>query len=559
PFDSSYGAVCKINKEGSNYIYCTSLPWCGKLALDKNGQVFTIYSLSNNYIKVCGFNADGSDTLFTFFSQGGSGKKWNNDIALDSNGNIYITGTTNSLDFPVVNAYQTQSTNDNSEYVKTDTYVMKIAMETDQLVWENITGNYSVPAGINVFKGIRDKPKLEAYYIDADLNIPEISVRPYMRGSKTNVKNFNYTVGAYASINGGFFDLKSSNIKSAVVYPEKLKAKNVAILNREVNDITRSYPVVRSLFSMKKDRTFSVDWIYHHGQAYHDIFRYDQPLQYERNDENPLSKPKESDGQPYGEILTGIGGGPVLIKDGKINVTYNEEILWGSGVGYSNHDPRSAVGYTADKHIIFLVADGRTSKSEGVGLPELAQIMLDLGCVEAMNLDGGGSSQLAIGNSFVNDPKEFRPVPSIFSIVHTDSLNLDKEPQLYRFVDTESDNVEKVGNWTESQSPGAYGSSNSLIIPAGEGNSYIAYNLKLAEEADYELYAWWVEGEDRCTDTPYIISHKNGTDTVLVDQSYNGSFWNIIGNYTFTGTNTDVVKITDGGTSGYISADAISI
>jgi len=213
----------------------------------------------------------------------------------------------------------------------------------------------------------------------------------------------------------------------------------------------------------------------------------------------------------------------------------------------SNLDPRSAVGYTADKHIIFLVADGRISQSEGVGLPELAEILQSLGCVEAINLDGGGSSQLAIGNSFVNSPEEHRPVPSIFSIVHSDSLNLGKEPVLYRLVDTENDNVIKVGDWIEATTSGAYGSSNSLVIPAGLGNNYIQYNLALNPDADYEVYAWWVEGKDRSIDTPFIISHKNGTDTVLVDQTYNGSFWNIIGNYTFTGTNLDFVKITDGG------------
>ncbi len=45
-----------------------------------------------------------------------------------------------------------------------------------------------------------------------------------------------------------------------------------------------------------------------------------------------------------------------------------------------------------------IVADGRQAVSQGVGLPELAQIMINLGCVEAMNLDGGGSTQMAVGN-----------------------------------------------------------------------------------------------------------------------------------------------------------------
>jgi len=69
-----------------------------------------------------------------------------------------------------------------------------------------------------------------------------------------------------------------------------------------------------------------------------------------------------------------------------------------------------------------------------------------------------------------------------------------------------------------------------------------------------------VAGSDRCQDTPYIIYHKNGIDTVRVDQTGYGSFWNIIGNFTFSGTPSDIIKITDGGTTdGYICADAVRI
>jgi hypothetical protein len=182
--------------------------------------------------------------------------------------------------------------------------------------------------------------------------------------------------------------------------------------------------------------------------------------------------------------------------------------------------------------------------------------------VEALNLDGGGSSQLAVGNTFVNTPSDTDPriVPAILSIVSTDALNLHDTPALELHLDTEADDTEMVGNWTESADPGSYGSSNALVIPSGEGLNHVTYHLGLSQEADYEVYAWWVADPDRSEDTPYIIYHKNGTDTVRVDQTINGSFWNIIGNYTFTGTASDIIKITDGGTTGgTICADAIRI
>ena len=59
--------------------------------------------------------------------------------------------------------------------------------------------------------------------------------------------------------------------------------------------------------------------------------------------------------------------------------------------------PRSAVGLTADGRLILATVDGReTGVSLGVRLPELAELMLSRGAVQAINLDGGGSSALVI-------------------------------------------------------------------------------------------------------------------------------------------------------------------
>lgn len=160
------------------------------------------------------------------------------------------------------------------------------------------------------------------------------------------------------------------------------------------------------------------------GNNVNDIYKFPEPMPYTNNQQTPLPPPQQSAGTVYSNLLVGIGGAPTLVKNGQVNVTYNEEIMWGSGVGYDNRDPRTAVGYTANNHVILIVADGRQINSEGVGLPELAQIMIGLGCVEAMNLDGGGSTQMAIGNQYVNNPSEQRAVPTILAITHKDSLHL---------------------------------------------------------------------------------------------------------------------------------------
>jgi hypothetical protein len=85
-----------------------------------------------------------------------------------------------------------------------------------------------------------------------------------------------------------------------------------------------------------------------------------------------------------------IGGLPTLVSEGKISI---EGEL--SEYVKARH-PRTAVCYT-DDNFIFAVVDGRQPKlSVGMTLEELADFMLSLGCKEAMNSDGGGSTELAL-------------------------------------------------------------------------------------------------------------------------------------------------------------------
>lgn len=63
------------------------------------------------------------------------------------------------------------------------------------------------------------------------------------------------------------------------------------------------------------------------------------------------------------------------------------------GVSGLSRQPRTAIGATADGKLVVLVCDGRNKRgSKGFTLPELADKLISLGCTEAVNLDGGGSS-----------------------------------------------------------------------------------------------------------------------------------------------------------------------
>jgi hypothetical protein len=426
------------------------------------------------------------------------------------------------------------------------------------ITWTEITSSYTLPPGIKIFSGERATPILKIFYIDVDMNNPDLVIHPYISSTNRTINNFVPFVGAYAGVNGGFFGGSSSF--SAVVYPYEVKAQNVASVTRN----SQSYPVIRSFFGMNFDRTFNVEWIYHYGNNVSDIYRFDAPLPYTNNQPNPLPAPLQSAGIVYENLLVGIGGAPTLVKTGQVNVTYNEEIMWGSGVGYDNRDPRTAVGYTSDNHVIMIVADGRQVASQGVGLPELAQIMIDLGCVEAMNLDGGGSTQMAVGNQLVNTPSESRAVPTILTVTHKDSLKLPAVPQFEKIIDTGDPECSLIGSgWFPSANPGYWGNTQAQLNPVGDGSAYAQFDLGLPATAIYEVYGWWVASSNRCTDTPFIIKHKNGVDTVRVNQVQNGSMWKLIGTYQFSQDTSQKVFISNAGTAGssatYVVADAIRL
>ena len=99
--------------------------------------------------------------------------------------------------------------------------------------------------------------------------------------------------------------------------------------------------------------------------------------------------------------------GPALLDDGEITANLaNVEI----DTNFGNHpiqgnQPRTGVGMLSPNHFVFIVVDGRSKGySTGVTLVEFAQMFRDLGCTEAYNLDGGGSSVMVFMGRVVNNP-----------------------------------------------------------------------------------------------------------------------------------------------------------
>gem|GEM_PF-1905188 len=100
-----------------------------------------------------------------------------------------------------------------------------------------------------------------------------------------------------------------------------------------------------------------------------------------------------------------LGAGPRLVADGKIFVTADAEQFPGDiRLGRA---PRSAVGVTKWGDYILAVVDGRQSQSHGCTLQEWAEILINkFGAVNAINLDGGGSTELVVKDKLVNSPSD---------------------------------------------------------------------------------------------------------------------------------------------------------
>lgn len=95
-----------------------------------------------------------------------------------------------------------------------------------------------------------------------------------------------------------------------------------------------------------------------------------------------------------------ISGGPYLVKNKEVFVDMTEQKLGSIG----GRNPRTAIGYTVDNNLILVTVDGRENNSVGMTLMELGRFMKDIGCVNAMNLDGGGSTVMYVNGRVVNAP-----------------------------------------------------------------------------------------------------------------------------------------------------------
>lgn len=114
---------------------------------------------------------------------------------------------------------------------------------------------------------------------------------------------------------------------------------------------------------------------------------------------------KQSMGGNADKAVHVLGAGPRLIQSGNVVLGNGNKEQFLPDI-MNGRAPRTAIGLTKDGKIILMVVDGRSTLSTGFTLSELANELLSKGVVDAMNFDGGGSSEMIIGNVIKNTPSE---------------------------------------------------------------------------------------------------------------------------------------------------------
>ncbi len=121
-----------------------------------------------------------------------------------------------------------------------------------------------------------------------------------------------------------------------------------------------------------------------------------------------------------GRLNALVGGWPRIVRAG-VNIAPGADSVEGTFPRFSaNRNPRSVVGFSRDSTTLYLVSiDGRSAASVGMSLDELARAMIELGLHDALNLDGGGSTALVVGDTVVNRPSDQageRPVGDVIVV-----------------------------------------------------------------------------------------------------------------------------------------------
>ena len=302
---------------------------------------------------------------------------------------------------------------DGSEYRYSEPQAVRLEAQPAAVEFKWEKQAYAEAEGVEIYKTTSqlNGRNFNAWYAIADPSKVDFRVMyPEAVGSKKTVAAQAEAAGdCLALINGAIY----GNYNIGVIITE---GKMTQQWHGEIEGCywatnSQLYQLTRPVIGVDKDGKAAAYWV---GVPQQGTFYY-----YDRPQPNVVGQAK------YGVVTSNspapavawspyfaISCGPMVLYDGKVCADnsmvddthyYTNYECWDESGVYSAHPDRTAVGVTADGKIVLFICDGRIDASQGAYIKELGPIMKSLGCVHAMNLDGGGSTGMWVkGSGMIN-------------------------------------------------------------------------------------------------------------------------------------------------------------
>ena len=297
-----------------------------------------------------------------------------------------------------------------------------------QMRWVNVDSLFGpLPASVQVFRSVDslDGSPFIGYYVKARLKDRKLAftVDTTLGRRLTPAAYFERNNQPLVVVNCTFFNFdKNQNLNLVIRDGNIVGYNNHSIPMRGKDTFQYRHPLASALGITKK-RKADVAWTLTDSSR---SFAYASQLAPDTPIRDSVMRPSFTDLQTgyrlhyeKWKMKTAIGGGPVLVQEGRVKITNNEELKF-AGKAIGDKHPRTCIGYTTDGYLIIMAIQGRfPGIAEGATLERGARLLVGLGCVEALNLDGGGSSCLLINGKETIQPSDKggqRPVPAVFLI-----------------------------------------------------------------------------------------------------------------------------------------------
>lgn len=304
----------------------------------------------------------------------------------------------------------------NGEYVYSDIKKVKLADQPQEIALDWTKQSYSsLPSDVEIYKTTSklNGRNFNAWYAIADPKKVDFKVLNTPTGSanhKTLEAQANAADKCLVLINGGVF----GNYHIGVIFVDGQPQEWVDFVYNKYWDPNKTgttLNITRPIIGVDANGKASAYWT--SSPKYGTYYYYTQPMttvvgEATYKEASETIPAKAVNWNPKNALSTG----PMLLYDGKCCINHLKNSAgnymtnyecWALDI-YEGNPDRTAVGITADGKIVLFICDGRIDASQGATHEEVAMIMKNIGCVHAMNLDGGGSTGMWVKDaSYIND------------------------------------------------------------------------------------------------------------------------------------------------------------